>query len=94
MSRVEEVELLNRILDKLHAYLTTVPQVDSIPVYGREARLRQALSFLKNQLDAIDRDGNGMIAAGGLLLLFHSDLKALQISETRHLADYVIRQSG
>ena len=31
MSRVEEVELLNRILDKLHAYLITVPQVDAVP---------------------------------------------------------------
>ena len=63
-------------------------------MYGREARLRQALAFLKNQIESIDGDGNGIIAAGGLLILFHSDLKVLQISETRHLAEYVIQQSG
>ena len=48
-----------------------------MPVFAREARLRLAIQFLKGQFDAIDGDGNGYIAAGGLLILFHGDLKAL-----------------
>ena len=52
------------------------------------------LEFLQNQLEFIDGNKDGFVPAGGLILLFNNNLKALTIAETRLLAEYIIRQSG
>lgn len=85
---------MNAIVDKLHEYLLKVPQVSNHPVLAKESRLRSSLDFLKQQFDYIDGNKDGFVPAGGLIILFQANMKALTIAETRTLAEYVINQSG
>ena len=62
-----------------------------MPIFSREARLRHSLEFLKGQLGSIDGNSDGYVPAGGLILLFASNLKALSIAETRILSEYIIQ---
>ena len=48
LSRAEEADQLNKVLDKLHLFLTKLPQVDEHRIFARQARLKHSIEFLKN----------------------------------------------
>jgi hypothetical protein len=57
-------------LDKLSDFLLKVPEVDDLPFYAKDARLRYALNYLTKELAKIDGNKDGFITPAGLILLF------------------------
>ena len=50
LSKAEEFQKLNKVLDKLHAYLQEVPQVDELPIMSKQSRLYRSMDFLRSEL--------------------------------------------
>ena len=94
MSMAQKAENLNIVLDKIHQHLNQLEEVQKLPIFAKQSKLRTALSFVKTQLEMTEGFHNGYCPGASLMLLFVHDLKALTTEEGRTFTEYIAEQSG
>ena len=52
------------------------------------------MNYLKQKMREMDQNSDGFLQVGNLILLFNNQLKALSISESRQLAEFLLKQAG
>ena len=49
------------------------------------------MNFLKQKMREMDQNEDGFLQVGNLILLFNNQLKALSISESRQVAEFLLK---